>query len=57
MGLTPPFGLAAGSRVTVDSAPLIYFLESHPVYAPKFAQVFEANATGLFEIHVSWELQ
>ena len=53
MGLNPPFGLAPGARVTVDSAPLIYFLESHRVYAPKFAAVFEANAAGLLEIVIS----
>ena len=28
----------------VDSAPIIYFLESHPAWGPRFKPVFEAHA-------------
>lgn len=53
MGLSPPFGLPAGARVTVDSAPLIYFLENHRIYAQRFEPLFVANATGTLEIVIS----
>jgi predicted nucleic acid-binding protein len=53
MGLTEAFGLAPGARVTVDSAPIIYFLEDHPTFAPRFAALFEAEANGELEIVIS----
>jgi len=53
MGLADPFGLPEGARVTVDSAPLIYFLEDHRVYARRFAPVFEASAAGALDIVIS----
>ena len=28
----------------IDSAPIIYFLESHPIWGPRFKPVFEAHA-------------
>src|ERR1700721_2546994 len=28
----------------MDSAPIIYFLESHPIWGPRFKPVFEAHA-------------
>ncbi len=30
----------------VDSAPIIYFLEGHPVLGPRFKPLFEAHAAG-----------
>jgi predicted nucleic acid-binding protein len=53
MGLSAPYGLKDGSRVAVDSAPLIYFLEDHRTLAPRFAPLFEAEAAGDIEIAVS----
>ena len=53
MGVALPFGLTEGLRVTVDSAPLIYFLEDHKVLARRFAPLFEADAQGAIEIVVS----
>ena len=44
-------GLRAGSTVLVDSAPLIYWLEGHPVFAERFAGMFQAAASG--DLHVA----
>ena len=41
------------ARVTVDSAPIIYFLEDHPRLAARFAPVFDAAANGELSIFVS----
>jgi len=30
----------------MDSAPIIYFLEGHPKFGPRFAPLFEAHAAG-----------
>src|SRR5258708_13912865 len=30
----------------MDSAPIIYFLDSHPTFGPRFKPVFEAHAAG-----------
>ena len=53
MGLIEAFGLEAGARVTIDSAPIIYFLEDHPKYASLFAPLFEAHAAHRLEIVIS----
>lgn len=53
MGLSAAFGLKDGVRVTLDSAPLIYFLEDHRTLAPRFAPLFEAEAAGRMEIAIS----
>jgi predicted nucleic acid-binding protein len=45
--------LPTNARVTVDSAPIIYFLEDHPKLASRFAPVFEAAAEGELSIFVS----
>jgi predicted nucleic acid-binding protein len=44
-------GLRGGSTVLVDSAPLIYWLEGHPVFAERFAGLFQAAASG--DLHVA----
>lgn len=46
-------GLAPGARVFVDSAPFIYLLEDHPVFAPRFLGLFEAAAAGQLHILLS----
>ncbi len=53
MGLSAPFGLAEGARVTIDSAPLIYFLEGHKTFKLLYAPLFQAEADGLLEFAVS----
>ena len=42
-------GLRAGSTVLVDTAPLIYWLEGHAVFAERFAGMFQAATSG--ELH------
>jgi len=46
-------GLPLGSRVLVDTAPFIYVLESHPVFADRFAGLFEAAADGALVVSLS----
>jgi predicted nucleic acid-binding protein len=53
MALTPLGELPSNARVTVDSTPIIYFLEDHPKLAARFAPVFEAAAHGALSIFVS----
>lgn len=47
------FGLTEGARVTIDSAPLIYFLEGHRTFKPLYAPLFQAEAEGQLEIVIS----
>src|ERR1700722_15549234 len=37
----------------MDSAPIIYFLESHPIWGPRFKPVFEAHAAALVRFAVT----
>lgn len=37
----------------VDSAPLIYFLEDHPDFAPRFSGLFELHEQGRIRIAIS----
>jgi predicted nucleic acid-binding protein len=37
----------------MDSAPIIYFLEAHPKFAPRFRPLFEAHAAGLVRFAVT----
>ena len=37
-----------GSGVALDTAPLIYFIEKHPLYAPVITPFFEALDRGSF---------
>lgn len=46
-------GLLDGDLLLVDSAPIIYFLESHPKFGPRFAALFEAHAKGRFRFAVT----
>lgn len=45
--------LPPGALVTVDSAPIIYFLENRRVLADRFAPVFEAEAGERLAIAIS----
>src|SRR5437899_2034332 len=53
MALAPLAQLPLGARVTVDSAPIIYFLEDHPKLGARFAPLFDAAAKGAISIFVS----
>ena len=46
-------GLPPGGRVTVDSAPIIYFLEGHQHFAPRYARLFERAEAGDYELVIS----
>lgn len=39
-------GLTESALVLLDTAPIIYFLEAHPEYAPRFRPLFERHAAG-----------
>jgi predicted nucleic acid-binding protein len=44
-----PIGIAdlpENALLLIDSAPIIYFLEGHPTFGPRFKPVFEAHAAG-----------
>ena len=45
--------LPRGGRVTVDSAPIIYFLESHPRFAPRYAPLFERAEAGDYQLVIA----
>ena len=45
--------IPAGAVVTIDTAPLIYYLEDHPLYAARFAPVFAAIAEGSLQAVIS----
>jgi len=45
--------LPAQALLLVDSAPIIYFLEAHPKFAPRFRPLFEAHAAGLLRLAVT----
>ena len=53
MGLIPFDTLPPGALVTVDSAPIIYFLENRRTLAERFAPLFDAEAEGRLGIAVS----
>ena len=42
-----------GATVGVDTAPLIYFIERHPVYSPKLRPFFEAAERHEFQLVTS----
>ena len=37
----------------IDSAPIIYFLEGHPTFGPRFKPLFEAHAAGRLRFTVT----
>lgn len=46
-------GVPEGAVLTIDSAPVIYFLEDHPLYAKHFAPLFDAAAEGRIQAVIS----
>jgi predicted nucleic acid-binding protein len=46
-------GLRDGDLVVVDSAPLIYLLDDHPIFAPVFEGLFVLQAQGAIQIAIS----
>jgi predicted nucleic acid-binding protein len=46
-------GLQRGDRVVVDSAPLIYLLDGHAEFAPRFEGLFECHEQGAVQIAIS----
>jgi predicted nucleic acid-binding protein len=46
-------GLPLGSRVVVDTAPIIYLLEGRTKWLPLFIGLFEADAAGELQIAIS----
>jgi predicted nucleic acid-binding protein len=53
MGALNLSGLADGSRLLVDSPPIIYVLEGHPRLGPRFGPLFDAHAAGRFRFAVT----
>jgi predicted nucleic acid-binding protein len=53
MGIDLLKGLPSNARITVDSAPIIYFLQDHPKLADRFAPIFQAAAEGAISLCVS----
>ena len=45
--------LPEGALILVDSAPVIYFLEGHPKFGPRFKPLFEAHGTGRLRFAVT----
>lgn len=42
-----------GASITVDSAPIIYFLQDHPTFAPRFSPLFDAASDGRITLAIS----
>lgn len=42
-----------GAVLTIDTAPVIYYLEDHPLYAERFAPVFDAIGAGRLQAIIS----
>ncbi|OAF17626.1 type II toxin-antitoxin system VapC family toxin [Bradyrhizobium neotropicale] len=45
--------LPQDALVLIDSAPVIYFLEGHPKFGPRFKPLFEAHETGRLRFAVT----
>ena len=45
--------LPAGALLLIDTAPIIYHLESHPELGPRFQPLFEAHAAGRLRFAVT----
>jgi len=42
-----------GALVALDSAPIIYYLQDHPTFAPRFSPLFDAVAEGRLTLVIS----
>lgn len=40
-------------RILVDSAPIIYYLEDHPVFGPRYADLFSRAGSGDYQLVIS----
>lgn len=46
-------GVSHGAILTIDTAPIIYYLEDHPAYGARFAPLFDAVADGRIQAVIS----
>ncbi|MGA7198523.1 hypothetical protein, partial [Roseiarcus sp.] len=46
-------GLPDDPLLLIDTAPIIYTLEAHPTFGPRFRPVFEAHAAGKLRFAVT----
>jgi predicted nucleic acid-binding protein len=46
-------GLPQDALLLLDSSPIIYFLEGHPKFGPRFKPLFEAHQTGRLRFAVT----
>jgi len=53
MGTLDLKGFPDGALLLVDSAPLIYYIEEHPKWEPRFRPVFDAHEAGRFRLAVT----
>lgn len=53
MGSLNPAELPEGALLLMDSAPIVYFLERHPEFAPIFKPLFEAHSAGRLRFAVT----
>jgi len=53
MGALDPSDLPEGARLLLDSAPIIYVLEEHPRYGPRFQPLFDLHARGYVRFAVT----
>ena len=53
MAIEDVSGLPARGRLVIDSAPIIYVLEDHPAFAPRFMPVIERAEAGDYELVVT----
>lgn len=53
MGIEDVLGLPPRGRFVIDSAPIIYVLEDHPVLASRFVPVFERAEAGHYELVIT----
>lgn len=49
----PLTAIPLGAVITIDTAPVIYYLEDHPTYAERFAPVFNAVTEGRIHAVIS----
>ena len=42
-----------GASLTLDSAPIIYYLQDHPTLAPRFSSLFDAASDGRLILNIS----
>jgi predicted nucleic acid-binding protein len=53
MGALDLTGLPNGALLLVDAAPVIYVIEKHPKWRPRFRPVFEAHETGRVRLAIT----